>query len=78
MTSEEFLAILRCPMDPAREARLEAAPDGLICRRCGVKYPHKGGLPSLMVDEAVLPPGCPSPEELPCRKAPQPAPEVPA
>jgi uncharacterized protein YbaR (Trm112 family) len=68
MTDEAFLDLLRCPIDPARAARLERAADGLVCTRCRVTYPDADGFPSLMPDEAVLPPGCAGVEDLPCRK----------
>jgi len=80
MTDEELLDVLRCPIDPARAARLEPAAGGLSCARCRVTYPNKDGFPSLMPDEAVLPPGCAAVDDLPCRKepaaAPCPPPEV--
>jgi uncharacterized protein YbaR (Trm112 family) len=74
MTDDDFLNVLRCPMDPSRAARLEQAHDGLLCQRCGVKYPSKEGIPSLMIDEAVLPPGCSRAADLPCRRTPAEAP----
>jgi uncharacterized protein YbaR (Trm112 family) len=67
MISQELLDILRCPYDPGH-ARLEAAPDGLVCQRCRLKFPVKEGIPCMLVDEAELPPGCDSLSALPCQR----------
>jgi uncharacterized protein YbaR (Trm112 family) len=77
MTDDEFLDLLRCPIDPARAARLAAAAGGLACTRCRVTYPDKDGFPSLMPDEAVLPTGCAAIADLPCRKLPAATPTAP-
>jgi uncharacterized protein YbaR (Trm112 family) len=72
MLTQEFLDLVRCPLDPGN-TRLELAEDGgaLVCQRCRLRYPIKDGIPSLLPEEAQLPPGCPSFDALPCR---QPAP----
>jgi uncharacterized protein YbaR (Trm112 family) len=68
MLPADFLAILRCPMDPAREAALTQPDDlHLVCSRCGLRFPIKDGFPVLVVEEAELPPGCPSLDRLPCQ-----------
>jgi len=69
MIPEDFLDKLRCPLSPS-EVRLEQAEDGLVCQRCRLKFPVKDGFPSLRVAAAVLPAGCASVEELPCRRKP--------
>lgn len=67
MLSPDFLAYLRCPMDPAREASLtQPAESHLLCSRCSLKFPIKDGIPVLLIDEAELPAGCASAEQLPC------------
>lgn len=48
----ELLEILACPacrerVDPAAEGA------GLECRRCGLLYPVRDGIPVLLVEEAV-------------------------
>jgi uncharacterized protein YbaR (Trm112 family) len=64
MISQELLDILRCPMDPERKTPLALAGDHLVCARCGLKFPIKDGIPVLVVEEAELPPGCESVEQL--------------
>jgi uncharacterized protein YbaR (Trm112 family) len=73
MITQEFLDLLRCPLDPSH-ARLEAAADGLVCLRCRLKYRmHKDGFPIFLPEEAELPPGCDSLDRLPCKQQPAPA-----
>ncbi|MBV9125901.1 MAG: hypothetical protein JO112_21330 [Planctomycetes bacterium] len=67
MISPELLAILRCPMDPARATPLNLEETHLLCPRCGLKFKIKDGLPVLVVEEAELPPGCESLGQLPCQ-----------
>ena len=68
MISPEFLERLRCPMDPAREARLTQEEGRLVCQRCGLRFPVKDGLANMVVEEAELPPGCAGLDQLPCRR----------
>ena len=65
MLDPEFLKILRCPFDPKREAPL-SQPDEtrLACECCKVHFPVRDGFPILLVDEAELPEGCTSAEQL--------------
>jgi uncharacterized protein YbaR (Trm112 family) len=70
MISPDFLAQLRCPLDPNR-ACLTAEDAALICQRCGLKYPIRDGLPVMIVEEAQLPVGCSSLEDLPCQREKQ-------
>lgn len=67
MISAELLEILRCPMDPLRNARLSQADNHLVCQRCGLCFPVKDGFPVLVVEEAALPAGCSNLEQLPCQ-----------
>jgi uncharacterized protein YbaR (Trm112 family) len=67
MISPELLAILRCPMSPSK-TRLVLEGDSLVCERCALKFPIKDGFPVLVVEEAILPPGCESLEDLPCQR----------
>jgi hypothetical protein len=69
MISPDLLEILRCPMDPRRQTRLVLEGHGLVCPRCRLKYPIKDGFPVLVVEEAELPPGCSSLDQLPARHA---------
>ncbi len=69
MINQELLDILRCPLDPTRQARLDQEADGLVCQRCRLKFPIKEGLPCMLVEEAELPPGTSSLQALPCQQA---------
>jgi uncharacterized protein YbaR (Trm112 family) len=68
MISQDLLEILRCPLDPSH-TRLTAEETRLICQRCGLRFPIKDGFPVMIVEEAELPPGCTSLEQLPCQQA---------
>ena len=70
MIDQRLLDILRCPMDPSR-TRLAVQDDHLLCQRCGLVFHIKDGFPVLVVEEAQLPPGCPSLEQLPCQRDPR-------
>ena len=67
MISPELLDILRCPMDPSH-TRLSLHEDSLICQRCALKFKIKDGFPVMVVEEAELPPGCESLDQLPCQR----------
>ncbi len=67
MINQELLDILRCPMDPSR-TRLALEGDRLVCERCRLSFKIKDGFPVLVVEEADLPPGCESLEQLPCQR----------
>ena len=66
---DAFLACLRCPLDPRREATLSRVEQSLVCSGCHASFPVKNGLPILIPEEADLPPGIDSPNRLPCVKA---------
>jgi hypothetical protein len=67
MISQELLDILGCPMDPSH-TRLSLEGDRLVCQRCALRFKIKDGFPVLIVEEAELPPGCASLEQLPCQR----------
>jgi len=64
-----FLALLRCPLDPNREATLTRDEQQLVCSRCAVRFSIKQGLPILIPEECELPPGLRETNQLPCRRA---------
>ncbi len=66
MISEDLLKILVCPLGKA-ELRLEG--DKLVCTRCGVKYRIEDDIPIMLIEEAELPEGVKSIDELECMKA---------
>jgi hypothetical protein len=67
MISQDLLEILRCPLDPSH-TRLGLENDRLVCQRCRLQFKIKDGFPVLIVEEADLPPGCASLEDLPCQR----------
>jgi uncharacterized protein YbaR (Trm112 family) len=66
MLNPDFLDRLRCPLDPSH-TRLTYQDECLICQRCSLKFHIKDGFPVLIAEEAELPPGCASLEQLPCQ-----------
>ena len=68
MVTPELLEVLRCPMDPKREAKLVLEDTRLLCSRCRLQYRIREGFPSLLVEEATLPDGVSSPNQLPCQR----------
>jgi uncharacterized protein YbaR (Trm112 family) len=72
MISQDLLNILRCPLDPSH-TKLTLEADRLICQRCALKFRIKDGFPILVVEEAELPPGCASIDQLPCQREPKPS-----
>jgi uncharacterized protein YbaR (Trm112 family) len=70
MVKTELLDLLRCPLDPARAARLEQAEGGLACQRCRLLFAVREGIPSLVPEDATLPAGCASLSDLPCKQKP--------
>ena len=65
---DAFLACLRGPLDPAREATLARDQQSLVCSGCAVRFPIKQGLPILVPDEAELPDGITELSQLACRR----------
>jgi uncharacterized protein YbaR (Trm112 family) len=69
---DTLLPILRCPIDPRREATLARDQQSLVCSGCHARFPIKNGLPILIPDEADLPVGVKAIEHLPCVRAARP------
>lgn len=65
MINKELLDILVCPLGKA-ELRLEG--DTLVCTRCGPRFRIEDDIPIMLMEEAELPEGINSIEELPCMK----------
>ncbi|HYH68279.1 MAG TPA: Trm112 family protein [Urbifossiella sp.] len=65
---DAVLALLRCPLDPRRQATLSRDQQVLVCTGCHVQFPIKNGLPILIPDEGELPDGVRSADRLPCRR----------
>jgi len=60
---QDFLDILVCPLGkkPLRQEK-----DELVCTVCGVRYKISDGIPIMLIEEATLPDGVSSIEELEC------------
>lgn len=71
MVTPELLAILRCPMDPSN-TMLALEQERLVCTRCRIVFPTSDGFPTLLIEEAELPPGCSGVEQLPCQREKKP------
>ena len=67
MISQQLLDILRCPLRPG-DTRLDLADNALVCQRCRLAFPVRDGFPTLLAEEAQLPPGCDSLHQLPCQR----------
>lgn len=66
MVSEELLALLVCPMG---KAPLRREGETLVCTRCGPRFAIKDDIPDMLIEEAELPPGCASMNDLECVRA---------
>lgn len=67
MIEEQQLTMLRCPLDPKREAKLELDDIKVICSRCRVQFRSRDGFLSLVVESAMLPEGCAKIGDLECQ-----------
>ena len=66
LISPELLEILACPVGLAK---LKLEGNHLVCTRCGTRFViEEGGIPNMLIDEAVLPPGVSSYKDLDCWK----------
>jgi uncharacterized protein YbaR (Trm112 family) len=74
MLSPDLLDTLRCPLD--RQSRLAEEGERLACTRCGLKFGITDGFPNMIAEEAELPPGCPSLDQLPCQRERAATPEL--
>jgi uncharacterized protein YbaR (Trm112 family) len=53
---------------PIGKQKLVYEGDFLTCTKCGARFPVKDGIPVLLAEEAVLPDGVNSVNELECMK----------
>lgn len=65
---DAFLACLRCPLDPTREAALRREEQSLVCSECAVRFPIKQGLPILVPEEGELPSDVAALDQLACQR----------
>jgi uncharacterized protein len=65
---DAFLAQLRCPLDPERQATLARDEQRLVCNGCSARFPVKQGLPVLVPDEVELPDTLREVSQLPCQR----------
>jgi uncharacterized protein YbaR (Trm112 family) len=68
MIDEQYLELLRCPLDPARAVKLILEETKLLCSRCRLQFRTREGFASLIVEEATLPEGCSQLSALPCQR----------
>lgn len=66
MPSKDLLDLLVCPLGHA-PLRLEG--EFLVCTRCGPRFAIEDDIPNMLVEEATLPPGCGSLQDLECIKS---------
>jgi uncharacterized protein YbaR (Trm112 family) len=66
MVSEQFLALLACPMG---KVPLKHEGDTLTCTQCGVRFAIRDEIPNMIIEEAELPEGCSCLADLECVKA---------
>jgi uncharacterized protein YbaR (Trm112 family) len=66
MINEDLLALLVCPMG---KAPLRREGNTLICTRCGPRFEIKDDIPNMLIEEAQLPAGCASINDLECVRA---------
>ena len=59
--SPDLLEILRCPLT---KSRLRAESDWLVAEVGGLAYPVRDGIPVMLIEEARLPAGCASLDQL--------------
>lgn len=57
----QVLAILRCPLT---HSKLTQHGDWLVAEVGGLRYPVREGIPVMLIEEAQLPPGVKSLDEL--------------
>jgi uncharacterized protein len=67
MISQDQLDVLRCPLSPS-QVRLEVAGESLVCTRCQLRFLVRHDIPCMIVEDAELPPGCASLDDLPCQR----------
>lgn len=60
----ELLAVLRCPLTLSP---LKQEGASLVAEEGGLRYPIRDGIPVMLMEEAQLPPGVSSLEELKAR-----------
>lgn len=49
MIDKELIDVLACPVC---QGDVELKVKKIVCRKCGKKYPIKGGIPVMLIDEA--------------------------
>ena len=49
MIDKELLEILACP---SCKGDVELNNQKIVCKKCGLKYPVKDGIPIMLIDEA--------------------------
>ncbi len=65
MVSKDLLEILACPLG---KVPVELSPDGseMVCSGCGLRYPVQDDIPVMIIEEAKLPEGVSSLDDVVC------------
>lgn len=66
MVSEDLLALLVCPVG---KAPLRHEGNSLVCTRCSLRFAIQDDIPNMLIEEAELPEGCASLNDLECARA---------
>ncbi len=66
MIKEDLLSILVCPLG---KGPLRREGEFLVCTRCGPRFAVRDGIPDMLIEDADLPPGCSSINDLECVKS---------
>jgi uncharacterized protein YbaR (Trm112 family) len=61
--NQRFLELLRCPIG---NGPLVLRDEKLVCTRCGIAFPIRDGIPVLLLEEAELPAGVFSIDDVRC------------
>ena len=63
MERDDLLALLVCPLG---KAPLRREGEFLICSRCGPRFAIRDDIPNMLIEEAGLPPGATTLNDLEC------------
>ena len=66
MNRDDLLALLVCPMG---KVPLRREGESLVCTRCGPRFAIRDDIPNMLIEEAELPAGVASMNDLECVKS---------
>ncbi len=62
-SEDDLLALLVCPLG---KVPLRREGEALVCTRCETRFAIHDQIPNMLIEEAKLPEGCASLDQLPC------------